>query len=74
MTTIEDILTELNEAKVFSLFDAKNGFWHIELDEESSYLTTFNTPYDRYRWLRMPFVLSMAQALRECAGSEVSSI
>ena len=44
MTTIEDILTELNEAKVFSVYDAKNGFWHIELDEENSYLSTFNTP------------------------------
>ena len=36
MTTIADILTELNEAKVFSIFDAKNGFWHIEQDEEIS--------------------------------------
>ena len=25
------------------------------LDEESSHLTTFNTPFGRYRWKRMPF-------------------
>ncbi|CAC5394823.1 unnamed protein product [Mytilus coruscus] len=30
------------------------------MDEESSLLTTFNTPFGRYRWLRMPFGLSSA--------------
>lgn len=60
MTSIEDILSDLNDAKVFNTFDAKNGFWHVEVDEESSKLTTFNTPYGRYRWKRMPFGLSSA--------------
>lgn len=44
LPTIEDILPDLSRAKVFSTFDVKNGFWHIELDDESSKLTTFNTP------------------------------
>ena len=35
----------------------QNGFWHMKLVEESRYLTTFNTPFDRYRWIRMPFGL-----------------
>ena len=56
--TIEDILPDLTEAKVFTVVDAKNGFWHVELDEESSYLTTFGTPWGRFRWLRMPFGIS----------------
>ena len=60
LPTIEDILPDLSRAKVFSTFDVKNGFWHIELDEESSKLTTFNTPFGRYRWLRLPFGLSSA--------------
>lgn len=30
------------------------------MTEESSYLTTFNTPFGRYRWLRMPFGLVSA--------------
>jgi hypothetical protein len=46
--------------KIFSVVDAKNGFGHVELDDESSYLTTFNTPFGRYRWLRMPFGISSA--------------
>ncbi|XP_046573846.1 uncharacterized protein K02A2.6-like [Haliotis rubra] len=53
--TIDDILPELSNAKCFTLADAKNGFWHIQLEEESSFLTTFETPWGRYRWLRMPF-------------------
>ena len=52
--TIDDILPEINRAKIFSTFDVKNGFWHLEVDEESSKLTCFNTPFSRYQWLRMP--------------------
>lgn len=52
--TIEDILPELHYARIFSIVDAKDGFWHIELDSDSSYLTTFATPWGKYRWLRMP--------------------
>ena len=60
MPTFEDIIPDLNKAKVFSTFDARNGYWQIQLTEESSYLTTFNTPFGRYRWLRLPFGLSVA--------------
>ena len=60
MPTIDDVLPELSRAKVFSVMDAKNGFWHVELDEASSYLTTFGTPWGRYRYLRMPFGVSVA--------------
>ena len=60
LPTIEDLLPDLSKAKIFSVVDAKNGFWHVELDDESSYLTTFNTPFGRYHWLRMPFCISSA--------------
>ena len=55
LSTIEDILPKLTNAKVFSVLDAQKGFWQIELDESSSFLTTFWTPFGRFRWLRMPF-------------------
>ena len=54
LPTVEDILPKLGKAKVFSVFDAKNGYWHVKLDDESALLTTFNTPFGRYCWLRMP--------------------
>ena len=35
-------------------------YWHIKLDEPSSYLCTFNTPFERYKFNRLPFGLSCA--------------
>lgn len=58
--TIDEILPELGKAKVFSTVDAKKGFWHVVLDEASSKLTTFWTPFGRYRWTRLPFGIAPA--------------
>ncbi|GBL95992.1 hypothetical protein AVEN_199958-1 [Araneus ventricosus] len=44
----DSLMTNLQGSTVFSLFDATNGFWQLALDEESSYLTTFSTPWGRY--------------------------
>ena len=35
MPTIEEVLPELHGAKIFSTFDARNGYWHVKLNEES---------------------------------------
>ena len=45
---------------MFTVLDAKNGFWHIKLDEPSSFATKFGTPWGRYRWLRLPLGVSPA--------------
>ena len=58
MPVIEDILPELNEVKVFSKADLKEGFLQCELDDESAKLTTFQTPWGRYFWKRLAFGLS----------------
>ena len=60
LPTIEDIATRLHGAKVFTKLDVRSGFWHITLDQASSYLTTFNTPFGRFRWRRMPFGIRSA--------------
>ena len=60
LPVIEDILPELTDVKVFSQADPKDGFLQIQLDEESSKLTTFQTPSGRYRYLRMSFGISPA--------------
>ena len=36
------------------------GFYNRKLDEDSSLLTTFHTPFGRYKWLRMPFGICSA--------------
>ncbi|XP_028672669.1 uncharacterized protein K02A2.6-like [Erpetoichthys calabaricus] len=60
LPTIDDVLPNLTKARVFTVCDVKDGFWHIRLSEESSYLTTFATPCGRYRWIRMPMGISPA--------------
>ncbi len=47
--TLEEVLPQLSKAKVFTVADAKNGFWHVELDQAASEMTTFGTPFGRYR-------------------------
>ncbi|KAK3887564.1 hypothetical protein Pcinc_008270 [Petrolisthes cinctipes] len=55
--TEQEVSARLAGARIFSLFDTRQGFHHIRLDYESSLLCTFNTPFGRYRWLRLPFGL-----------------
>ena len=57
---LDDVLPELSNAKKFSIFDLKNGYHHCVLDDASSRLTCFATPFGRYRWLRLPFGLNIS--------------
>ena len=59
--TLPDILPELAQSKYFTVKDATSGFWHIPLDFRSSLLTTFNTPWGKYRWLTRPFGLKVSE-------------
>ena len=58
--TVEEVVASFPGAQVWSVLDAKSGFLQIQLDHESSLLTTFNTPQGRYRWLRLPFGVKSA--------------
>ena len=60
MKTLEEVVGQMAGAKVFSVLDAKSGFWQIRLDEASSKLRTFNTPFGRYRFTRLPFGIKSA--------------
>ena len=61
LPTIEEITSRLAGAKYFSKVDANSGYWQIPLDEESSFLTTFGTPFGRFCFLRLSFGLNCAQ-------------
>ena len=52
--TPDDVYHKLANAKYITVIDFKKSFWQFVLDEEISYLTTFNTPFGCYRYLRMP--------------------
>ena len=58
--TLDDILPELAQSKYFTIKDTTSGFWHILSDFRNSLLTTFNTPWCKWRWLRMPFGLKVS--------------
>ena len=65
MRPIEEVLKHIPNAKYVTVLDASNAYWQIQLDEASSYLTTFSTPYGRYRFLRMPFGLKSAEVFQK---------
>ena len=58
--TTEDVISRLGGKRVFSIFDQKDSFWQVLLDKESALMCTFNTPFGRYCFNRMPFGLSSA--------------
>ena len=60
---LDDLMPELAKAKIFSTVDLTAGYWHCVLDDESSLLTTFATPFGRYRWRRLPFGLSASSEI-----------
>ena len=63
LPTLDEVLPKLATAKVVSKWDLSKAYWHLELDESSSFLTTFATTYGRYKWLRLPFGI--------CVSSEI---
>ena len=56
----EDISHFLANSTVMTVLDCKKGYWHQELDKASSYLTTFNTEFGRYRYTVMLFGATVA--------------
>ena len=76
MPTVEEVTHEFANSHYFTKLDAHYGYWSIVLDEESSLLTTSNSPFGRYHFLCLPFGLvcsqdifqKMDQFLKECPG------
>ncbi|PFX16138.1 Uncharacterized protein K02A2.6 [Stylophora pistillata] len=57
---IEEVVTDMPQEEVFSVLDATSGYWQVKLDEASSKLCTFNTPFGIYRFTRLPFGIKSA--------------
>ena len=63
LTTFDDIVPNLNQAKIFTKLDVKEAYWHVRLDDASSKLTTMITPFGRFRWTRLPFGLNVSSEI-----------
>ena len=68
--TPADVQAQLSGKNAFTVVDMKDGYWHVKLSDESSYLCTFNTPWGRKRFLRMPFRISSASEIMQKRNEE----
>ena len=60
MPVINDVLSQLGGAKVFSSLDMLSGYWQVPMDEESKHLTAFSTHNEHLQFQVMPFGLTSA--------------
>ena len=64
---MEEIGHKFSGMSVFRKPDAKSGYWSVVLDTDSQLLTTFNTPFGRYCFKRLPFGLNVSQDVFQAA-------
>ena len=55
-----EILSEMADARYFTKMDASQGFYQIQLDEESTQLCTVATPFGGYSFKRLPYGINCA--------------
>ena len=71
MPSVDYVLAQIGQGRVFSKLDANSGFHQVQLSENSRKLTTFITPFGRYCYNRLPFGISSAP---EYYQKQISSI
>ena len=62
MPKVEDIFLKLNGAKYFTTLDLRARYHHVPLDNSSILKTTFNSPFGKYEYVKVPFGLAQAPA------------
>ncbi|VDI13249.1 Hypothetical predicted protein [Mytilus galloprovincialis] len=73
LKTVEDVISQMPNAEVFSELDTISKLWHIQLDEHILKLCTFNTPFGRYRFARLTFPINSASKVFRKIVSEMVS-
>ena len=58
MPKVEDIFSKLNGATYFTTLDLRAGYHHIPLDKPSIPKTTFNSPFRKFEYVKVPFGLA----------------
>ncbi|XP_060570045.1 uncharacterized protein K02A2.6-like [Ruditapes philippinarum] len=71
MPTIDELIHDMNGAKIFSKLDLKAGYNQLVLQEESRYITTFATHMGLYRYKRLNFGTNSASEVFQKTISEV---
>ena len=73
LPTTDEILSRVSTGNFFTKIDASTAYWQIPVDEASSRLLTFSTPFGRFRYTRMPYGISSASDVCQKYISEVIS-
>ncbi len=60
--TLDDVLEKAGNATVLSKLDLAKGYYQVQMDDNSRDLTTFISPWGKFRFNRMPFGLRNAPA------------
>jgi hypothetical protein len=61
--TVEQVSQRCGKAQYFTVLDANQGYFQIQLDEKSRDLTAFNTPFGRFRYRRLPMGIKSSPEL-----------
>ena len=60
---IDEIYARLKGSKVYSGFDARSGYHHMELSAKARPKSAFVTPTDKYEFTRCPFRINAGSCI-----------
>jgi len=65
-----DLADSVQHKNWYTVYDLKDGFYQVELDEVSQKKCAFNTPFGCYKFLRLPFGISSASEFFQAANKK----
>ena len=75
MPTLDEVVHDLNGAKVFSKLDPNQGYHQLVLHPDSRHITTFSTHLGLYRYKRLSFgVNAAAEKFQDVIATAISDI
>ena len=71
MKTVEEVSANLAGSEEFSVLDADKAFYQVRMHSDSTKYLVFNTPFGRYKFLRMPFGICSAPEVWQRVATEI---